>query len=385
VTAATIARVTLRRLARDRTSLFFMIILPVVVIVVVGASVGGFSRFKVAVVNEDSGRLGAGIVSALRHSTAIDLHVFSTADAARTSVRRAETTLAVIIPRTTSADLQSGHPGKVVVLGDRTSSSFEGAFTAVSAAVSNQSARLQAAGFAAQQVGGTVDDHLGEADRAAASTAALQVTTSTIDTVRQVLPEGFSYSAPTMLVLFVFINALAAGAGIIETRQLRIYERMSAAPVRRRTIIAGETLAYLSISLLQSVLIVTIGATLFGVSWGDPIAAAALIMVWALVGTGAGVLSGTLFRTPEQASSIGPALGIGLGMLGGCMWPLEIVSPLMRTVGHITPQSWAVDAWTILLSRKGNLVDLAPQLGVLALFAAALISLATYRLGRRLT
>ena len=62
---------------------------------------------------------------------------------------------------------------------------------------------------------------------------------------------------------------------------------------------------------------------MFGVSWGNPFAAAALIGIWALVGTGAGMVSGTLFRTAEQATVIGPAVGIAFGMSGGCMWPLE--------------------------------------------------------------
>ena len=50
--------------------------------------------------------------------------------------------------------------------------------------------------------------------------------------------------------------------------------------------------------------------------WGDPVAAAVLVTVWATVATGAGMLAGAVFRTPEQVHAIGPALGIGLGMLG---------------------------------------------------------------------
>jgi ABC-2 type transport system permease protein len=229
-----------------------------------------------------------------------------------------------------------------------------------------------------------VTDHLAQVDAAAAVTHPIAVRARDIDTVRRVLPEGFSYSAPTMLVLFVFINALAAGAGIIESRRLGMYERMSAAPIRGSSIVLGETLAYLSIALAQSLLIVVVGAVGFGVSWGDPLAAGVLIVGWALVGTGAGVLSGTLFRTPEQASSIGPALGIAFGMLGGCMWPLEIVAPLMRTLGHLAPHAWAVDAWTILLSRGGGLADIGRDLAVLAAFAAVLLASATFRLRRRL-
>ena len=157
---------------------------------------------------------------------------------------------------------------------------------------------------------------------------------------------------------------------------------MATAPIRARTIIVGETLTYVAIALFQALMIVLVGAVAFGVSWGNPLAAAVLIALWALVGAGAGMLAGTLFRTPEQATAIGPATGIALGMLGGCMWPLAIVSPVMRSVGHITPHAWAVDAWTALLSRGGTVATIAPQLGVLAAFAAGLLVLATARLRR---
>src|SRR5690349_16918958 len=124
-----------------------------------------------------------------------------------------------------------------------------------------------------------------------------------------------------MLVLFVFINSLALGAMAIENRRQGLYQRFLAGPVRPRTIVLGEVAGAFAIAMTQSLLIIAVGAFVFGVHWGDAVGAAALVIVWALVGTGAGMLSGSLFRTPEQATSIGPALGIALGMLGGCMWP----------------------------------------------------------------
>jgi len=134
--------------------------------------------------------------------------------------------------------------------------------------------------------------------------------------------------------------------------------------------------------VLQSALIVTIGSVMFGVSWGDPVAACALVVTWAFVGAGAGMLSGTIFRTPQQATSIGPAAGIVLGMLGGCMWPLAIVSSVMRTIGHLTPQAWAVDAWTELLSRSGALTDILHPILILVAFALAFLTAAVVRINR---
>ena len=94
------------------------------------------------------------------------------------------------------------------------------------------------------------------------------------------------------------------------------------------------------------------------------------------------MLAGTLFKTPEQSTSIAPTVGILLGMLGGCMWPLEIVGSTMRTIGHLAPHAWAVDAWTELLSRGGTIVDIRRELFVLAGFAVVLIAIASRRLRR---
>ena len=106
--------------------------------------------------------------------------------------------------------------------------------------------------------------------------------------------------------------------------------------------------------------------------------------VFALVGTGAGMLFGSLLRTPEQATSIGPPVGIALGMLGGCMWPLAIVPAPMRLAGHLFPHAWAMDAFIDLISEDAGLAGIAGKLAVLAGFAAVLLALATWRLRRAL-
>ena len=380
MTVLTIALTSLRRYLRDRTAMFFVVALPVLVIVIVGATATGFNHFRIAVVDTGSGALGAELVDALERSPALEVQRFDTEANAATAARRGEVAVAVIIPSGFDAALRRGDDQQVAVLGDRTNSSQQAAWSAVASVVADRAGLVQAARFAVGHAVGDFETNLQRAENTKATSPAITVNTRAVDTTQRYLPEGFSYSAPTMLVLFVFINALAGGGAIIENRRLGIYERMAAAPLSARSIVAGETLCYFAMAILQSVLIVSVGAIAFGVSWGDPLAAITLVGSWALVGTGAGVLSGTLFRTPEQASSIGPSLGIAFGMLGGCMWPLEIVPTAMRTAGHLIPHAWAVDAWTTLLSRGGGLADIATQLAVLLGFAAVLLTVATQRL-----
>lgn len=380
----TVAGTSLHRLLRDRRAMFFVVVLPVVVILVVGLTVRGFDKFRVGViVPAGSGALARELAVDLQRAPALDVRTTTDASAAEVQLRRGELAALVVLPAGYDRALTSGGAVQLPVLTSAQNSNQEAVYTAVAAAVSAQSARVQAARFAAAHSGLPFASTLARAGALQPHAAVVTVQPQLVQ-AGNILPPGFNYSAPTMLVLFVFINALAGGAFVIQARQLGIYQRALAAPVRVRSVLAGEGLATLAVALLQSALIVMIGALVFSVRWGNPLAAACLIVTWAAVGAGAGMLSGALFHTAEQASAIGPALGIALGMLGGCMWPLEIASPLMRTIGHFTPHAWAVDAWTALLSRDGTVVTIAPKLAVLGAFALALLALASARLRRRI-
>lgn len=379
--ALTITATRLRQISRDRTALFFMVLLPIVIILVIGATVRNTGELRIGVVTTEQSTL----VTDLQQAPAVEVTEYTNQSAARDALRRNELDAVVLLPAGLDASLRSGASVPIPVLGSAAPSTRQAVLSAVSGAVSRQAARIEAARFTVAKFGGTLDERLDTAAGLQGSVGAVSVRSETVDATSDYLPLGFSYSAPTMLVLFVFINSLAGGAAIIQSRRLGIYERATAAPVRTRDIVLGETLCYFAIGLLQSLLIVGVGAGLFGVSWGDPLAAAALITVWALVGTGTGILAGTLFRTPEQASAIGPAIGIAFGMLGGTMWPLGIVPPVMRTIGHFTPHAWAVDGWIEILSRGGGILAIGTQLAVLGAIAVALLGIATVRLGHRLT
>ena len=382
--AVALAGAELRRVTRDRTFLFFMVLLPVLIILLIGITISSNEQIRVGVVDTGRGALSSSLARDLAKDPALTVETLDSRAAANAALRRSEVSAAVVIPAGFDAALRAGQPVTLPVLVPGSAQTSQAALTAVQAVVGRHSATVQAAAFATDRRLRSFDTNVGAATRLQQSAPVVPLRTEVVDSTSNYLPLGFSYSAPTMLVLFVFINALAGGAAMIQTRQYGILSRALAAPTRPRDLVGGEALAYLSLTVGQAVLIVGIGALLFGVSWGNPLAAAALILVWALVGTGAGMLAGTLFRTPEQAGAIGPAIGIAFGMLGGCMWPLEVVPPSVRMIGHATPHAWAVDAWVEVLSRGGGLPQIAGYLGILALYAAVLLTLASLRLRRSL-
>jgi ABC-2 type transport system permease protein len=188
--------------------------------------------------------------------------------------------------------------------------------------------------------------------------------------------------AESQVILFMFLTSMTGAVVLISTRQLGISRREFSTPTSVRTIIAGETLGRFAFALFQGAFIVVATALLFGVDWIDPLATGAIVVAFALVAAGAAMLVATVVSNEHQLSAVGPALGMILGLLGGTMVPIEVFPDVMRTLSHVTPHAWAMDAFHRLLLHGGGLAQVLPEVGVLLAFAVALLSLAVYRFRR---
>lgn len=388
--ALAITAMTMRRFMRDRTALFFTAALPLILIFLIGTATSDFDEdtFDVGIVSDGTGALTNDLRRALDDSELIDLKSYDDSASLAKAVRRGVVPAGVVVPRDYDAKLLAGRPAKVELVLDQTRGSPAGVRSAIGQAVSEQGAELQAAIFASKRTRKPVSATLSQARTTAELFASTEVgvdakTVGSGDEDEDLAP-GIGYQAPSNLILFVFITSLAGSALLIQSRQLRVTQRMYATPTPARTILVGELLARLAIAGYQAVLIVVAGTLFFGVDFGDPFAATVLVVLFVLVGTCAGMLIGALLRTPEQAGSIGPMAGIAMGMLGGCMWPLEIVPETMQRIGHAFPHAWAMDAWIELIGRGGTIADITTELAVLAGFVLVLLPLGAWRLQRAL-
>jgi ABC-2 type transport system permease protein len=383
-----IAQKSLVRIWRDRTALFFTILLPFAIILIIGLAIGGFSSttVPVGIVHAGSGPLTTDLVKRLDHHPLL-LRDYTSEDKIRRDVRRGAIVAGVVVPNDYDTLVRFGRSANITFIADL-AHGFPAALRAsVQAAVSGQGAELEAAHFASARAHKPFDATLTQARRVEAIVPAIGVKTETIGAAYKhqvVTPSGFEYTAPANLVLFVFITSFAGSAALIESRRLGVARRMLGTPTSVGEIVGGETAGRFTIAALQGIYIVLLGVLIFRVSFGNPLAAALLIAVFSLVATAFAMLAGTLLRTPEQAGSIGPIAGIAMGMLSGCMWPRFIMPPFMQHLGQLFPQSWAMDAFIKLIAQHASVAQIAPQLGVLAAFALVLLPLAAWRYRRQI-
>ena len=181
----------------------------------------------------------------------------------------------------------------------------------------------------------------------------------------------FSYVAPADLVLFLGITVLLLASGVVETRRLGLMARIAAAPVRRRAVVAALVATSLCVAAVQCAGLLLVGVVVFGVHWGNPAGVVLVLALLSLAYSGAAALIALRSRTEEQAISVAVVLGIVGGLLGGCMYPLDVVGPAVRAVGHLVPQAWAMDAFVKLIYDHAGLAAVLPEIGALAVRAYA--------------
>ena len=379
--ALEIGRVNLIRQLRDRGDLFFVLVLPTLIIVALGLQFGGSTAARVGVVVPAGDADAAALIELLRADDArLDVRPVGDEATLRSKVEHGELEAGLLIPEGFSAALRGTGTAELRYLGT-TGALAQGLRAPIDAAAARISAIAIAARVAEAEGLAGWDQARAAAEAGYGSVPGVAVSVSRIGEPGSFAGfTQFTFGASTQLVMFTFLTSMTASLRLVLTRRLGVSRRMVSTPTSPATIIAGEAIGRYGVAVFQAAYIVIVSALLFGVSWGDPVAAAAIILVFALVCAGAAMLLGAVAGTADQAASLGVFLGLALGALGGCMIPLQIMPPTMQSIARLIPQSWALTGLQSLIADGGGIASVATNLAVLAGFAVVLLSLASWRL-----
>jgi ABC-2 type transport system permease protein len=372
--------VNLKRMIRERSNIFFVFIFPIALVLLIGIQFGSGFAPTIGVHQSDDTQLSGQVVAALEADESIEVSLFEETEALVTAVERGTVQAGALLPDSMDATVEAGESVEIGLISrpDNTGAQLQ---SVIGSAISQVMMPVGAAQFAAAETEASFAESLEVADQLSEHVEPIDVTVTAIGQATFPTSLGqFDLGASSQLVLFVFLTALAGSSALILTRQLGISRRMLSTPTPIRSIIVGESLGRLGTALVQGLYIMVLTLIIFQVNWGDPIGAVMILILLAAVGAGAGMLMGATFRNDQQASGIGVMVALGLAALGGSMFPLDLFSPTMQRVAHITPHAWALDGYAELVRRGGTTLDILPELGVLAAYALVLLSLAAWRL-----
>lgn len=378
-----IARKDLRvRFATPAEWLFF-IVLPVFFIMAVSGFAsgpnGGDYRITVLAVDEDASALSHKLTDVLNASDSVRAEILP-ADAAQKAFDEGDGPALLVIPAGFEAELLAGQPVPLDLRVLPASTDALSAQQAIQAAAGQISRGLAAANSSvalATQVQPFADEAARRAYFATSLTAAetqlaaaptrLTVTTPPVEEDTEY--SGAAQSSAGQLLIWVIIPLLGTAAQMAYERTQGTLKRLISTPTRKSEYLLGTITGQYLGSVAQMALIVAFAALVMKVTWGPLPALAAVLLAFALSSVALGTMLGTFVKTENQASGLSIMLGMTFGLLSGCMWPLELFPPAVRTAVHMLPLTWAMEALTDLTMRGKGLAAVLPAVGVL-LFSA---------------
>jgi ABC-2 type transport system permease protein len=368
-----------------KTQLLFFIILPLIFTLLLSGVLFGSGTIKIVmvVVDEDNTSLSKELVSLLQASEIVAPSVM-TRENAQKAFDNNNASAILIISSGMEASLKAGQAVALDFNLDPTNNNGIAAQQEVQNVISQISRSLAVASIStreaeqiqpftdASQYQAYYDQSLAAAQQEFSNAPTRLVTTqpeNTLNIQNQKEAQAAQASAGE-LIIWVFIPLLGTSELLAYERVWGTLRRLVTTPTRKPTFLLGMITGQFSYGFIQMLVLVLAGVVLLKVPWGqNPLALLVLLISFGLAAVAMGTMLGTFTRTPSQANGLSIALGMVMGLLGGCMLPLEMFPPVVANTVKILPTTWAMMGMTQLTVYNAGFIQILPYAAVLLGFA----------------
>jgi ABC-2 type transport system permease protein len=371
-----IARKDLRQRLRDRSAIVLAVVLPLALAIIYNLIFGSAAAprpFRFAVVDLDRGQVAQGftgqMLAPMEREGLIELRAVNTRDEAWALASDGTIDAAFIVPQ--------GFPQSagIEVIGGADAPTGTDVAGAIARSYATEVDFLRLA-VAAAGPGDSSPQELAERAAATARPLVLQ----DVSAAEKILGIK-AYFAAGMAVFFLFFTVQYGVSSILDERQLGTLQRLLAAPITARSVLAGKLTTSFLLGMISTAVLLLATWLLMGVAWGDPLGVAILVVAGVTAATGVTALVASLARTPELAGSWQSVIAVVLGLLGGAFFPISQVGGVVAKLSLITPHAWFLRGLAEL-AGGGSARAVLPAAAVMLAFAAVTMGIALIRLSK---
>jgi ABC-2 type transport system permease protein len=368
--ALTLARAEVLHVVRDRATLVQIVVLPLIQLLILShVATFAIKRSPVYVVDYDRSSVSRGLVSRLGASGLFDIVGQSAApDIANDAMLRGTVTLVVTIPQ-----------------------DFESALTRTGTAplhLDVNSEKGSAAGIVQAYVAQILQSYSAEltSERGALPT---QRTMGRIETVFR----GWynptlnykHYMVPGILVALVtMIGTLLTAQNVAREKEMGTLEQLNVTPITKAEFITAKLLPFWVLALLDLALGLLVAHFVFGV----PVRGSLLLLfgsagVYLVVALAIGLWISTVVETQQQAMFVSFFVLMIYLLMSGLFTPVDSMPHWVQLLSELNPVRHFVTIVRAILIKGAGLVEIARPLGILAVFAAVVLTLSIRQYSKR--
>jgi ABC-2 type transport system permease protein len=401
----------LKLVFRDKAARIFILLAPFLLTLGLGLVTGAFgtsnsngiSQMKVIIVNQDGGQLGQALVDLFQSADLADLvapALVADPGTARAQIDAGDAVAAIIIP--------VGFTDNIIPVNNQAPSSdvlhievYKNPLSPVSAGVIQSIVeefisrveigrvggqvivtQMLAAGLITPDQVSAIALEMGQRQANAVDQAPAIALQAAQSGQLQKAFNPMAYMAPGMALMFLMYTVSNGGRSILAEQALGTLPRLLVSPTSSAQVLIGKIFGVYVTGVIQMLILIEACSYLFGIQWGDPLGMQVLVLAAVFAATGWGMLVTSLARTPGQVSSLGTAIMLTFGILGGSFIQVSILPGWFQILSKITPNAWGLDGFTTL-GMGGSLVDLGKPLLGLAVMGVVLFAISILIFSRR--
>lgn len=340
--ALTIAWKDLTEYRRNRITLVFSIIFPILMIGMIGFifqdSASALSDTPVGLIMDDNGAYGERIsslfMSIASESDAIRIVQVSTQSEVKDLILVGDIRAAIVVPHNFSSSIQQQTQAQILILTDPSNPTI-------------------AQGLI-QYLGNVVIIIADQFSREFIETGmpiidpdfVLYPISINVDTIVPGGGSSFDFVAPGFIAMNVMMSGLTAlGAALARERESGTLAGVLMAPIARTAIILGKTISFTIRNLFQGAITITMAILVFGITIrGNPLLIAAILIIGTISFLGLGIVATAITKEQESAQLVLGLLQFPMMFLSGVLFPIEQMPSFLQSVSKVLPLTYAVDA-----------------------------------------
>ena len=154
-----------------------------------------------------------------------------------------------------------------------------------------------------------------------------------------------SYLVPSILGMSLMQLGIFSAIPLVADREKHILKRLQATPLRRWQLVGSNVLMRLLISVVQTAIIVGVGAGVFKVQIaGNWLLIGGLVVLGSMTFIALGYVIASFAKTEEAANGMTSVVQFPLMFLSGTFFPIDAMPDALRTVARAMPLTYLGDA-----------------------------------------
>lgn len=376
-----IAKNILLNTFRDKGSLIWLIVMPIVWTTLIGSMSSPRSSpnlIPISIINYDKGAYSNKIEEFLLKENTVKIIKVEGEEDLTKKVIDTEISVGLIIPENFSENLISDKVSQISIVKSEKSSSYL-IEELIKKTLKRISIDAQSANFAVKEMKKFIlmpnDAQITYWERAfqfadssfePEPSISVNFEVLSVEKEAQSLVMGMNLSSPGFAVMFVMMGVFFAGAAMVHERHLGTLARLLTTPTSKLEVISGNMFGFFLLALIQFLILILFGQFILGVNWlTSPLGVLLIVVSFSLAVTGLGTLLAIFVKTSAQAGAFAVLISMVTSMIGGSWWPIEIAPKFMQSVARFTPQFWAVDGLTKLITRGFGILSILPNFSIL--------------------